>query len=490
MRRYVLPTLGDCVFISIFVGALLLGSRMLNTDSDLGRHLTLGNYILETSSIPVRDILSFTKPGESRPPYEWLSQVAFALAGRILSFDGVVILTALVIALTFLVVYRDGLERSGAPILAALFTTLAGVASSLHWLTRPHVFSLLLFAMWMRGLERIRTQAKFSTWVLPFLMVIWANTHGGFVVGLLAWGAYTAGWLWETLRHPAKRAAGKKLLLAGATSLLASVVTPDLWRNWEAVLQNRSAYILERTVETMPPQLAAPGTWPFLVLLMLTAVLFVRRRHQLIPAHAFLLGAIAAMSLAVARNIPFFAIAAAPILTAGLAQSLAGQERWVNLEAAFSRIEAGARGFLWALLVVAGVVGWISYHRAATQDSIYHFDARLFPVAAANWLELHPVQGRMFNDFNWGGYLLYRLWPQQRVFIDSQSDFYGEELTRQYEQVVLGQPGWQGTLDRYGIKWIIVPPTSGLSQQVRQDSSWELLYDDGTASILAKRQTP
>ena len=68
----------------------------------------------------------------------------------------------------------------------------------------------------------------------------------------------------------------------------------------------------------------------------------------------------------------------------------------------------------------------------------------------------------MFNDFNWGGYLLYRLWPNQRVFIDSQSDFYGEAFTRQYAAVLAGSDDWQGILNQYSVNWIIIPPGTGL----------------------------
>ena len=91
---------------------------MLNTDGDLGRHLTLGRTILASHEIPTRDILSFTKAGEPRPAYEWLAQVLLAAAYNALGLDGVVILTALVIAASFAVVYADSVKRSGAPILA------------------------------------------------------------------------------------------------------------------------------------------------------------------------------------------------------------------------------------------------------------------------------------------------------------------------------------------------------------------------------------
>jgi hypothetical protein len=85
-----------------------------------------------------------------------------------------------------------------------------------------------------------------------------------------------------------------------------------------------------------------------------------------------------------------------------------------------------------------------------------HFDQAVFPVSAADWLERQPQTGAMFNYFPWGGYLLYRFWPSERVFIDGQTDFYGERLTRQYEQVITLAGGWQNVLSRYRVDWVMV----------------------------------
>ena len=95
----------DIVFIMVFVVALALGQKMLGLDSDLGRHLTLGSYMLDERVIPTRDLFSHTRTGFSRPPYEWLSQVIFALAYRLMGLDGVILLSSLIIATTFTLVY-------------------------------------------------------------------------------------------------------------------------------------------------------------------------------------------------------------------------------------------------------------------------------------------------------------------------------------------------------------------------------------------------
>ena len=93
----------------------------------------------------------------------------------------------------------------------------------------------------------------------------------------------------------------------------------------------------------------------------------------------------------------------------------------------------------------------------------------------------------MFNDFNWGGYLLFRLWPGNHVFIDSQSDFYGESLTRQYAAILSGQGDWEAKLSQYNVAWIIVPPASGLAQSARAGFEWYVVYEDPTAVIFVRK---
>lgn len=487
MLHYLLPRLRDFLFITIFAGALLIGQRMLNTDSDLGRHLTLGGYILDTRQIPTRDLLSFTKPDQPRPPYEWLAQVLFASVYRLLNLDGVILLTASLIAAAFLLVYVDSTQRSGAPILALFLTIWAASASSLHWLTRPHIFSFLFFAIWLYGLEKTRAKKNFAIWLFPALMLIWANTHGGFIFGFLAWLAYLAGWLWKVFRKSANWKDGQILLIIGGTSLIASILTPDLWGNWEAVLNNRSAYILSRTVETMPPNFATPGIWPFAGLLMLIILFAFLNRKKVEASHIFLLAGLTALSLLMARNIPLFAIAAAPILAGWVKQTYEKENRWTKLEDGFAKIDATLRGFLWPVISVIAIIGFFALRQAKTQTSFFQFNPQVFPAQAAGWIESHPQSGNMFNDFNWGGYLLYRLWPGQRVFIDSQSDFYGEELTRQSEEILNGEGNWDAELGQYNVNWIIVPREAGLARAARSNAGWQIIYEDSVAVIFVRR---
>ena len=151
---FLVPRLEDVLFVAIFLLVVALGPRLLNVDGDLGRHLTIGEHILQTGRIPTTDVFSHTMSGEELTPHEWLAQVAFALAYRILGLDGVVLLCAVVLGLTLSWTYRSGARRSGLGLATLMLALVAASASSLHWLARPHLFTLLLVVAWTDGLER------------------------------------------------------------------------------------------------------------------------------------------------------------------------------------------------------------------------------------------------------------------------------------------------------------------------------------------------
>jgi hypothetical protein len=487
MSRYLLPRVRDFIFIVIFVGTLLIGPRMMNMDSDLGRDIALGNYILDSHEIPTKNLLSFTKPGQSRPPYEWLAEVLFSISHRLLNFDGVVLLTAIVISAAFLIVYLDSVHRSNMIIMAALLTLWAAAASSLDWLTRPHIFSFLLIAIWIAWLEKIRSGEKINLWLFPVLMLIWANAHGGFIFGFLAWGAYFAGWLWEYWRKSSDINVGRKLMIIGGASLISSILTPDLWRNWQGVFGNNSLFILSHTTETMPPNLGTVEILPFTFLLALVFVLLLLGWKRIPTSQLFLLVGFALMSLTMTRNIPFFAIAAVPVLAGYISQPFSKMSFWLKVEEHIAVIDGILSGYVWPILISLLAIGSFAYYQTRTQTSFNQFNPNTFPVQAIDWIESHPLKGKMFNDLNWGGYILYRVWPGKQVFIDSQSDFYGESLIREYAGIFTAGGNWDGELKQYNVSWILVSPQTNLAKAASSAPDWQLAYEDSVAVIYVRK---
>ena len=151
-------------------------------------------------------------------------------------------------------------------------------------------------------------------------------------------------------------------------------------------------------------------------------------------------------------------------------------------------IQTSLRGHVWPVMT-ALLLTFLLALGGATLDVARRgnrFDPAVFPVQAVDWLEANPLPGRIFNYFTWGGYLLYRMWPEQTVFIDGQTDFYGEALTREYEKVITLADGWQDVLRDYRVDWVLIPSDSRLARAVKGDSGWRVLYEDQTATLLAR----
>jgi hypothetical protein len=480
------PGLDDIIFVVVFILVLASGSQMLSIDSDLGRHLTIGNYILDQRIIPIRDLFSHTLPNQPRPPYEWLSQILFAFFNRLLGLDGVILFTAITIALTFTLVFKLAARRCESPIISFLLTCLAVGATSLHWLPRPHIITFLLLAIWIGNLEQLRKGKPIRLFTFPLIMLFWANLHGGFVFGMLTWGAFFAGWLWDKWQKNADNRIGWKLLIVGVASLTASTITPDLWHNWEAVLNNRSPFIISRTAETMPPNLTTPSIFPFTILLVLTALLFLVNYKTLSASQFFLLTGLGFISLVMARNIPLFVIACTPTAAELAKTSLLRLQGWKQIEGRFPAFGRQSRWHITPLVVSFLTVAIFTNRYFNKYQTIFQFNPQVFPVQAMNWLEIHPQSGRMFNEFNWGGYILYRTWPQQQVFLDSQSDFYGESFMKEYERVTSMQGDWENLLVKHQVDWVIIPHAWPLAKELNTQG-WEIVYEDQTAVILDKK---
>jgi hypothetical protein len=488
---YLLPRLRDILFISIFIGVILLGPRTLNIDGDLGRHITVGNYILGQLTIPTEDIFSHTMKGQPLTPHEWLTQVAFAAAHHALGLTGVVILEAIIIALTFTLIYGDTLSRSESYLFAAGLTFWAAAASSLHWVARPHIFTFLFLALWTPLIRRTAKGQVLPIWIPPLIMVIWANSHGAFIAGFVVWGCYLLGWVIEYFSHNVKpsRHILFNLLIIGGLSFLVTLINPVGFHLWSTNVDYlRNSYLVNHTQEYLSPDFHNSGFLPFLVMLVFTIVLFSRGWRKLQIAEGLLIAGWAAMSLYSARNIPLFAIIAAPILGEYLRGASGNTAIVKKGDQLIGNIEIQLRGFLWPILFTACIVLlFISGKSMSILNQANILNPQVFPVAASDWLEENPIRGNVFNYFPWGGYLLYRFWPEQLVFIDGQTDFYGEKLTNEYGQVISAQNNWNEILEKYDVSWVIIPINSEFDKALDQDPTWIRKYKDNTSVIYTKR---
>lgn len=475
---YLFPRIQDAVFIGTLIAISIQGPGLLNGDGDLGRHITIGNYIINNWEIPTRDVFSHTMTGKQLVPHEWLAQLIFGSVHALMGLSGLVLLIAILIATTFTLTYREMLRRNVFRILALLIAVLAAYTSSLHWLARPHIFTFLFTAIWAYQLEN----EKSKMWIFPLIVLIWANTHGAFIVGFVIWGAHVAGWLWEYIHKQSTKETGIRLAIIGVASFVVTFVNPAGWRLWgTSVGYLGNQFLVNQTIEYQSPNFHNWSTWPFLIMLVL-GMLASGLGGKLRPHEAILFAGWTAMSLYSARNIPLFAIITAPYIGTAIQPIIEKVSLLERVDQRISRVENNLKGAVWPLVAVILLAN--AFY--ARPNSANQFDPNRFPVKAIDWLQANPQEGKLFNNFIWGGYILYRMWPEQTVFIDGQTDFYGEALTREYTKVMTLDEGWESVLEKYDVSWVIVQSDKLLVKTLQTEKGWSLLYQDDTAAILHK----
>lgn len=489
LLRYLLPQPRDILFIGVFFSIVFGGPRLFNNDGDLGRHITIGNYILETGMIPTSDLFSHTLYGERLVPHEWLAQVLFALAHRVMGLSGDVLLAALLGALTILIVYEELIKRGTLRLVALFVSALVAVVSSVHWLARPHMFTFLLVALWAYGLERFYKNENKRIWLFPLLMLLWVNTHGAFIAGFVILGAYGADWLWEYLRGRGAKAMGWQLLLVGILSFAVTFINPSGWYLWgTSVGYVSNDFMTSHTVEYLSPDFHERDVWPFLFMIAF-ALFALTQDRKLQLRDALLLAGWTAMSLYSVRNLPLFAVITAPTYAVLVQDWAEKMLNWLKPASGPRESENTLRGYVWVvatILFFGFVLGrGIPIDQKGT-GNVWLPDK--MPVQAVDWLEQNPQDGKIFNQFVWGGYLLYRVWPDELVFIDGQTDFYGETLMREYIEVITLTDGWEDILTRHNVAWMLIPRHEMLAQHIYTDENWIVIYEDNTSVIFRRNQ--
>jgi len=488
LRASLLPTSGT-VIVTAAVGWALFGVRLFRNDGDVGRHIRLGRYILESGTIPRVDLFSHTMSGQPFVPYEWLSEVIFAAADRMGGLPAVAVLTSLLFAGAALVVFRLCVLLGAGPLLAAAISTLSIALQAVHLLPRPHLFTTLFAACTLLLLESYRRRP--NGWLLVCLvalMALWANLHGGFLVGLVVVGVY----LVDAWRPGSKANSGRvQLSLAMVGGFLATLLNPAGIEIWSHTISYLGVdFLVDQTDEYRSPDFHQLYGKVFLVgILAGFALLGSGRSRAGFRDLTLFLGWLVA-GLISARNIPLFGVLAVPWFALWTQNSAASASRPDGLLRRLQDLDARGRAvetqLSGAIPTLVFVIVAISLALTGGRDR-YSFESGSFPVVAMAAIGDVVPPGNVFNEMPWGGYLLYSR-PELPVFIDGQTDFYGEELSRDYLRIRELAPGAFDLLDRYSIDWVLVRSTVPLVQGLDLKPEWTCAYRDPIASIFVRQQ--
>ena len=487
---FLIPSIVDIIFISLFLLLAFSAGKDLLGDVDTGYHIRAGEYILNTFSIPKDDIFSFITPTLPWIAHEWLSEVIMALVHKAFGLTGVALFFAFIISLVYYLLYKMIKTDKDNIILTTFIILLVLISSQIHWLARPHIFSMLLTLIWYYLLDQYQYSHRNYLYLFPPIMLLWVNLHGGYLAGFILIGIYLFGngVQYITTQNAEKNIYKRKVGFLGLITIaciFVSLINPYTYQILLFPFNLVSKkFIMDHVGEFLSPNFHEMMPFKYLLLLMIATFAISKIKTNWIELLLILM--FLNMSLYSVRYIPLFSIIVAPILLKQIGPLLEKsngklskffKKRTENI----SEIDASARGYLWPVfsVVIVAVL-------AAGNIISYKFDAKIKPVAAVEFLKNEYIKGNMFDNDEFGDYIIYAAWPEYEVFVDGRSDMYGVNIMKEYLRVVSIKPGWDEVLKKYDVKWIIFNANSALSLFLIERDDWELIYSDKVANIFVK----
>jgi hypothetical protein len=463
--------------LPLWVGAgiytlfLLAGDHLLN-DPDTYWQIAIGRWILDHGAVPRTDIHSFTMFGQPWISTQWLAQVLLAGSYGVAGWAGPVVLTAASIAATFGLLVRF-LSRRLTEAASIAFVAAAVALVAGHLLARPHVLALPVMVAWAGGLVAAADRRGApSFWLLP-LMALWANLHGGFVFGLALIAPLALDAVWNA-DAPRRKALALRWALFAAAALVASCLTPY---GWEALFAARRILNLGAALELIgewrPANFARPGALELAVMSGFALVLW--RGVALPPIRIALVIGLVLMALGHVRNAEVLALLAPMILAAPLARQFGAPDDPRRSAASPSH---GSLLAALAIVLVAGTLAFASLHR-------FEPNTRQSPVAAVAALKKMNVT-RVFNDYDFGGYLISSGVP---TFIDGRTELFGEKFMVDHNAATeLTEPEKLfRLLDEYRIEATLMRTQSAAARLLDHIDGWQKVYADDIATIHVRK---
>ncbi|MCU1265809.1 MAG: hypothetical protein JWM21_2127 [Acidobacteria bacterium] len=466
-------------------------------DPDFWWHLKTGQYLVESGSIPKTDIFSTIFAGKKWITHEWLAEVFIYSVYRAVGFGGLIVTFSLLITAGFTLTYRQCARRAGHVYIAGAAVLLGALAAGPTWGVRPQVFSFLFASVFLVLLERShRDHNNRSTWWLVPLMALWVNLHAGFAVGLVLILLMIIGRsldavlvdhesfseVWHRVRP---------LVWVLLSCGLAVLANPSGARLYSYPFETLTSQAMMKFIEEWrTPNFHELMFQPLALLILATFSALALSGKRITFTQVLLLMSTAWAMLRSGRNAPFFVLVAVPIFAEHSWIWLTSQRwgRWLTKpEVRAVGAQAGLKIALNILLLVVVPLGLMLVRVQRTIANQPAVEAQKFPRAALEFMRANKLSQPVYNEYHWGGYLIWKLYPDYRVFIDGRADVYGDAFFSEFMATHAGEPQWSDSLDKYGVRTVLITPDAALASLLRQDQRWQKVFEDNQAVIFTRR---
>jgi len=481
ITRVLRPRLSDCLVVWLLAG-LCFGVPLLDrlSDPDLGWHLQTGKMIVEGRFIPSTDPFSYTMAGKPWLLHEWLSEVAFWLVYSRFGFPGLSVLRSLLILATFTMVYSTALRRTDKQYAAVIATVFAALVGKAFWSERPQLFGYLLLAVLVWLIHRHRRGG--ALWPAAPLLALWVNLHGSWLAGLVVFMAYGLETGWEALRG---RDSGRfrSFTRVAPFAVLALFVNPRPFTYAAYPFQYIGhTHHTEYITEWHSPNFHESVFACFALTLTLLPALLRASRTKTHPVEFALVMSLLGASLYSMRHLPVLGIVAAPFI----AEHLASIDWRRGRPPRPVKETPEPVPLNWLMILVLPLLIFI---RLPDGGPTPYVDFSKYPKRSFDYLEADREGERLLTHYNWGGYAIFRLWPDYRVFIDGRADVYGRAVIDRVDVLDDLKPGWRRELAHGGPDAIVWPSDKPLSQALELVPGWRRVHlqpDDKVAALFVR----
>jgi hypothetical protein len=464
------------VLVALFSVPAFIYLRVASaSDPDVWWHLRSAEWILQHGAVPHTDPFSSFGAGKPWAAYSWLFELLVYQLFQRLGLVGVVVYTAGMVVCIAAALHHLIRRLQADFSFAVLLTFVASCSMVRLYTPRPWLFTILFFALELDVLMQARKTGKVRELLwLPVIFALWANVHIQFIDGLVVLAIALAEAVlarrWGRIQTRIRPGWLGGVFIA---CVLATLANPYGWRIYRVVCDLAEQFgVLNEIVEFSPLPFRHLDDWCVL-LLALAAVAVLARTQRLAFFESVLLAFAIYVSFRSQRDLWVVVIAASAIL----AQELTGDEKnRFQLTAAFAPFVAVATG-------LAVLAGFCVLHLDNAQLS-----AKLagdLPVRAVEVVKRNGWSGPLYNDFNWGGYLIWAL--RMPVSVDGRTNVYGDERINGSYAMWNAQPGWASDPDLRKAGLVIGPVRAPLTQLLRADPRFELAYEDKLAAVFVAR---
>ena len=467
-------------------------------DPDLWGHIRFGQAVLRQHHLVLADPYSYSAPGHLWLNHEWLTEALMAWLYNHFGVIGLKLWKFGCAAGTILLV-ATAMSETGAAASVRLNTLTATALALMPQMEfRPQVFTFLLFASLLALLARHNYRGTAPLWLAVPLLGLWANLHGGFIVGLASLGVYTAVVAIQDLidRKGLRRTTQLIILTIGATA--ATLLTPYGLGIWVAVMHALHNPLTRNVITDWQPLLFALkiqwsvghlGVIYYLCAIALIATMAIT--FAMTPRGGDLPLVAIAMLMSVAaftavRNMPLAVIACATPIVRHF--HLIFERNRIGAAHVGAEIEnAPARSGVnqWVAAALAGAVV-ISSGLFSPRLSI----GRDYPAGAVAFMQRNHLSGNILNAFGWGEYLIWHTAPESKVFFDGRYDtVFPQKVIKDYVVFFFDLSGGAQVLSAYPHDFVLIPPQSAAAGLMKITPGWKLIYRDATSVLYAREHS-